>query len=308
MSLRTALTACCVILLLAAPVGCRTFDVAKLQKPEIHNKPAPQVTPVSLQEPGPKTKLHNPLKPSNNRNWAPDQAVLPRAELEGDLATIHNVRNCTYIADRDYIVNFYDETYNLNDIETVDFILVPFAEMPRIAHTMLSFGFRGGKYVTVSVEARFEEGEEYSLLRGAARQYELMYVVADERDLIRLRTRHRNADVYLYRAKATPSQARDLFVDVLRRVNKLAKEPEFYQLLANNCTTNVARHVNELSPGRIPYGIEVMLPGLSDKFAYDLGLLDTQLPFEETKRLARINDLAEKYFDDPDFSTKIRQR
>jgi hypothetical protein len=287
---------------LAAVLGCRSVDAGKLQQP------VTQVTQTSLKTPAPKTRLHNPFTPSNSRLWAPDQAVLPRAEFLADSVTIRNVRNCTYLADRDYIVNLFDETYDLNAIQTVDFILVPFADMPRIAHTMLSFGFGGGKFVTVSVEARFEEGEEYSLLRGAARQYELMYVVADERDLIRLRTRYRHADVYLYRGKATPAQVRDLFVDVLRRVNKLATEPEFYALLSNNCTTNVARHVNDIVPGRVPYGIDVMLPGLSDKLAYDLGLLDTQLSFEETKRLARVNDLAEKYFDDPDFSTKIRQR
>jgi hypothetical protein len=267
-----------------------------------------QVTPASLQESAENPQLHNPLKPSNHRRWAPDQAVLAWAEVQGDTAVVHNVRNCTYIADRDYIVDQYDETFDLNEIESVDFILVPFADMPRIAHTMLSFGFAGGKYVTISVEARFEEGEEYKFLLGAARQYELQYVVADERDLIRLRTRHRNADVYLYRGRATPEQARDLFVDVLRRLNKLYNEPEFYDLFTNNCTTNVARHVNNVSPGRVPYGLEVMLPGLSDKFAYDLGLLDTQLSFEETKRRARVNDLAERHYDAPDFSRLIRQR
>ena len=288
---------------LGTVTGCRTVDPGKTTMPL-----AARVSPASVHEPVEKPQLHNPLKPSNHRRWAPDQAVLAWAEVQGDTAVVHNVRNCTYIADRDYIVDQYDQVFDLNDIESVDFILVPFADMPRIAHTMLSFGFAGGKYVTISVEARFEEGEEYKFLLGAARQYELQYVVADERDLIRLRTRHRNADVYIYRGRATPEQARDLFVDVLRRLNKLYNEPEFYDLFTNNCTTNVARHVNNVVPGRVPYGIEVMLPGLSDKFAYDLGLLDTQLSFEKTKRLARVNDLAERFYDSPDFSRLIRQR
>lgn len=305
MSPSLALRFVCALLLAAALVlaaGCRTVEPAKLQTPLAH------AATVSFKEPVSKPKLHNPWLPSNHRHWAPDQAILPRAEFDGNKVTVRNVRNCTYLADREYIVNHYDQTYDLTSLETVDFILVPFADMPRIAHAMLSFGFGNGQYVTVSVEARFEEGEEYSLLLGAARQYEIMYVVADERDLIRLRTRHRSADVYVYKARATSEQARALFVDVMRRVNNLYAEPEFYDLLANNCTTNVAHHVNNIVPGRVPYGIEVLLPGLSDKFAYDLGLLDKQLPFEETKRAARVNDLAEQFYDAPDFSTRIRRR
>ena len=173
---------------------------------------------------------------------------------------------------------------------------------------MLSFGFAGNDYLAVSVEIRRERGEEYQTLAGFFRQYELIYVVGDERDLIKLRTNYRKDDVYIYRTRATHEQIRRMFVDVFQRVNKLCQEPEFYNTLGNNCTTNIVRHVDNLWPDRVPYDYRVMLPGLTAKLAFDLGLLETDVSFEETKQRAWINDLAQQYADSPDFSARIRQR
>ena len=247
------------------------------------------------------------MRPSNYLDWSPDQAVLPYAEMSGDRVVVHNIRNCAYLTDKDYVVNYYDKAFDLNRVQSIDFVVVPFRELPSLAHTMLSFGFRDGDRLAVSVEIRKKRGEEYTVLKGLLRQYELMYVVGDERDLIKLRTNYRKDDVYLYRARATPEQARELLVDVLNRANHLAAEPELYDLLSNNCTTNIMRHVNHLSPHRVPYGWEVLLTGHSAQLAYDLKLLDTDLPFEEAKRRAHISDLARSYADDPDFSAKIRR-
>lgn len=246
-------------------------------------------------------------RPSNDRLWSADQAVLPYAEIDGNRVTIHNIRNCKYRSETDYTVEHYDRTFDLSELETVDFIVVPFAEAPQLAHTMLSFGFGGRDYLACSVEIRKEMGETYSPIKGMLRQYELMYVLGDERDLVLLRTNHRLSEVYLYRSRATPQQARDLFLDVLARVNKLYEQPEFYNALTNNCTTNIVQHVNRLAPGRIPYGLAVLLPGYSDRYAYDLGLLDTDASFEETRARAKINMAAWLYRDAPDFSVRIRQ-
>lgn len=246
-------------------------------------------------------------RPSNDRIWSPDQAVLPYAEIDGNLVTVHNIRNCKYRSETDYTVDHYDRTFDLNELETVDFIVVPFAEAPQLAHTMLSFGFAGRDYLACSVEIRKELGETYSPIMGMLRQYELMYVLGDERDLVLLRTNHRLSEVYLYRSRATPQQARDLFLDVLARVNKLYEEPEFYNALTNNCTTNIVQHVNRLAPGRVPYALPVLLPGYSDRYAYDLGLLDTDTSFEETRARAKINMVAYLYRDDPNFSVRIRE-
>jgi len=247
------------------------------------------------------------LKPSNYRDWSPDQAVLPYAEFLDNRVVVHNIRNCTYLTDKSYVVHHYDKAFDLDRIESVDFIVVPFRGMPNLAHTMLSFGFDPGDRVAVSVEVRKKRGDEYSVVNAMLGQYELMYVVGDERDLIKVRTNYRKDDVYLYRSRATPEQTRELFVDVMRRVNKLAAEPELYDLFTNNCTTNIMQHVNNLAPNKVPYGLEVLLPGRSDRLAYNLGLLDTSVPFEETKRRARINDPAERFAEAPDFSASIRR-
>jgi hypothetical protein len=172
---------------------------------------------------------------------------------------------------------------------------------------MLSFGFEDRDYLGVSVEIRKEKGEKYAPLKGVLRQFELMYVVADERDLLLRRVMLDLSDVYLHRARATREEVRALFLDVMQRLNKLADEPEFYNTLTNNCTTNIRSHINRLSPARVPYDYRVLLPGNSDKLAYDLGLLKTATSFEQTRARARINYLAYLYRDDAEFSQKIRQ-
>lgn len=248
----------------------------------------------------------NTLVPSNHREWSPDQALLASAEINGDLVKVHNVRDCKYQTMDDYVVSHYDKTYDLNHLNEVDFIIAPFPENPSLAHTMLSFGFDQGDFLAVSVEIRKEKGEHYSALNSIIHQYELMYVLGDERDLLELRTNHRLEEVYLYKARATQEQARTLFLDVMERVNQLASKPEFYDPFLNNCTTNLVRHVNRLSPSRIPLDYRFWLTGYSDRLAYDLGLLDTDLPFEEAKKQALVNGLAWMYRDRPDFSRKIR--
>lgn len=247
------------------------------------------------------------LLPSNQRNWAADMAVLPYAEFEGPLVHIRNVRNFIYQSDQDYVINYYDKTVNLDDLESVDFLVVPFKGFPSLAHTMLSFGFRDGYHLVVSVEARLEEGEHYSPLLGSLQQFELMYVLGDERDLIVRRTKHRDVDVYLYETVATPEQARQLFVDVIERVNKLYRQPEFYNTLTNNCTTNPAAHVNRLWPGKLPLELGLILPGFSDQLLYQQGLLKSYGSFAETRRRARITARANQYASRPDFSTAIRR-
>ena len=245
--------------------------------------------------------------PSNHRDWSPELAVLPYSERVGDQVTVHNVRNCAYLSEDEFVVKYYDKQYDLNRLRSVDFLVVPFDGIPSLAHTMLSFGFDGDNFLDVSVEVRKQKGQTYQLVKGMLHEYELMYVVGDERDLIQLRTEYRKSDVYLYRATATPEQARELFVDVFDRVNKLASQPEFYDTLTNNCTTNIAQHINHLAPHKIPFDYRVLLPGYSDRLAYDLGLIEHHGTFEETKRRAHINAVAAVYRDDPDFSGKIRR-
>jgi hypothetical protein len=256
----------------------------------------------------PRNDVADMLEPSNYRNWKPSMGTLPYAQVHDDQVEIHNVRNCTYLAEDTYVVNFEDRTYRLADVESVDFIVVPFKQVPSLAHTMLSFGFCDGRYLGVSVEVRLEEGESYSPLGGAARQYEIMYVVADERDLIRLRTEQRGDDVFIYRSRATAEQAQALFVDILKRINQLKDQPEFYDTLVNNCTTNIVTHINHLRPGSVNWDLGVLLPGYSDRMAYSLGLLVDYGTFEETKRRAHITQFPDRLVDGRRYSQLIRSK
>jgi hypothetical protein len=281
-----AWASCLAVLVLA---GCKTTAQRKL---------------TDVLSPAEITKMS---APSNLRTWAPSLAVMPTAERNGAWLLVHNIRNCQYLNDRDCVVRHYDKTFDLGKLQGVDFIIVPFKDTPSLAHTMLSFAFGDEGHLAISIEARLEDGETYSPLKGMLRQYELMYVVADERDVIGLRAKHRRDDVYLFHSRATPQQAQVLLLDMLSRANKLAGQPEFYDTFANNCTTNLVDHVNRLSPGRVPTSIGTLLPGYADRLAYDLGLLDTQLPFEKAKRKADITRLANRNLDNPDYSRKIRQ-
>jgi hypothetical protein len=251
--------------------------------------------------------LLSPLRASNDRDWSPEQAVLARAEFGGRRVTVRNIRNFRHIAEGQYEVGYYDKTFDLGKIRSVDFLVIPFAGTPELAHTMLSFGFEGDQYVAVSIEARREKGEKYDAVAGLFDRYELMYVVGDERDLVQLRTSIWLNDVYLYHTRATAEQARTLFVDVMRRVEQLAQRPEFYNTVTNNCTTNIVAHVNRMMPNRIPLDDRILLNGRSDRLAYDLGLLDVEGDFEQARTRSRINSLAYAHRDSPDFSAAIRQ-
>jgi hypothetical protein len=251
--------------------------------------------------------LYKSFKASNDRDWSPDQAIMPEVEITGNTAKIRNIRNARYRTIDDYDLDYYNKTFDLNKLKSIDFIVVPFNDTPGIAHTMLSFGFEGKDYLVSSVEIRREKGEKYGPIKGFLRQYELIYVLADERDLIPKYANHYRCEVYVYRSTATPEQAREMFVDVMKRVNKLHDQPEFYDTLANNCTTNIRRHINHLKPDRVPYDYRVLLPGYSDSLAYDLGLIASHGSFEETKQYAKVNYQAYLFREDPQFSQKIRR-
>jgi hypothetical protein len=251
--------------------------------------------------------LFKTVKPSNNRAWTPEQAKLAEAEFLGHKVRVHNIRDCRWRTFKDFKLGYYDKTFDLSKLRTVDFIVVPFNETPSLGHTMLSFGFEGDEYLAVSVEIRKELGEAFNPIAGFFNQYELIYVVASEQDVVQRRVLCDLSDVYVYRSTATPDQARALFTDVMRRVDKLSKQPEFYDTLTNNCTTNIRNHVNHLKPDEIPYDYRVLLPGLSDKLAYDLGLIERHGSYAETRLHARVNYLAYLHRDDPGFSRAIRQ-
>jgi len=245
------------------------------------------------------------IEPSNQRDWQTEVAVLPYATRDGDRVTLHNVRNFDYRTEQDFVPRYDDRTFDLRELDAVDLIAVYWAG-DAIAHIMISFGF-AGDHVAFSIETRKEKGEAYSSLAGFFKQYELIYVVGDERDLIGVRTNYRRPEeqVYLYRTRAAPEVARRLFLEYIERINRLKEEPEFYNTLTTNCTTDVWLLVRALSD-RFPLDWRVLLSGYFPAYAYDLGSLDASLPFAELKALSLINAKAHAADQDPDFSEHIR--
>lgn len=247
-------------------------------------------------------------RPSNDRDWSPNERVLPYAEFAGDQVLVHNVRTTVYRTAEDFTPVYDDRTYDLRRLRGVWFGVVPFSSWRGVAHTFLSFEFDGGprpEFVVISVEARKERGETYHFAKGLFRQYELFYVVADERDAIRLRTNYRGDAVYLYPIKAPPERAGALFTAMLERANRLREQPVFYNTLTRNCTNTIAQHVNSLVPGRVPFSFKVIFPGYSDRLAYDLGLIATDLPYDSIRAHFLITERA-RAATDTGFSRQIR--
>ncbi|MGH7646451.1 MAG: DUF4105 domain-containing protein [Gemmatimonadales bacterium] len=246
-------------------------------------------------------------RPSNDRDWQPNEAVMPSVTFRGRLVDVRNVRFTSYRSAEDYTPAYDDRTFDLDRLVGVWFVVEPFSKWGGAAHTFLSFEFAGAEFVAISVEARKERGETYHFLKGLLRRYELLYVVGDERDLVRLRSNYRRDDVFLYPIRAPRERVRALFVEMLERAERLRQYPEFYNTLTSNCTSNIVRHVNRLVPGRVPFSLRWMFPGYADRLAYDLGLLEAALPYDSIRPRFRINERALRYGNEPDFSVRIRQ-
>ncbi|NLT23561.1 MAG: DUF4105 domain-containing protein [Syntrophorhabdus sp.] len=245
------------------------------------------------------------IPPSNTRNWQPDVVLLPWAAIDGERVTIHGIRNVDYRTETDYTVRHYDRTFDLARMKSVDLFVVYWGS-PLIAHTMLSFGFAGGDYVCFSIETRKEVGEEYSSIKGFFKQYELTYIIGDERDLVRLRTNYRKEQVYLWRLRTPMDLARKVFLDYLRTVNRLRDRPEWYNALTSNCTTNIRGHTVPYAPNS-RFDWRIVINGFIDRMIYDRGMVDRGLPFEELKRRSLVNERAQAAGKDPAFSRLIRE-
>ena len=192
--------------------------------------------------------LFRRIPASNDRDWQPDVAGTPHATVNGELVTIHGVRNFAYRTETDFDVRWEDRTYDLGKLDSVD-ILAVYWTGKGVAHIMVSFGFQDQDYLAVSIETRKEKGESYSTLDGFFRRYELYYVVADERDVIGVRTTYRQPqeDVYVYRLRAPQRNIRRSFLDYIQKINDLRVHPRFYNTLTTNCTTTILMHTRSKS-------------------------------------------------------------
>lgn len=249
----------------------------------------------------------NQIEPSNDRLWKPEVAVLPHVTFEGNRVTVHSIRNFHYRSETDFTPAYYDKTFDLRELESVDLVASYWAG-PDIAHIFLSFAFGGDEHLAISIERRDERDEGYSTLKGLFRQYELIYVVADERDVIRLRTNIRSdppEDVYLYRVHGSIESARRILLEYVRKINELHQRPEFYNTLLTNCTSNIWLHAR-VNPGHVPYSWKILLSGHVPEYLHEHGRLDPRLPFSELKRRSQVNAAAQAADDAADFSRRIR--
>ncbi|HYK10423.1 MAG TPA: DUF4105 domain-containing protein [Gemmatimonadales bacterium] len=244
---------------------------------------------------------------TNDRDWQPEVAVTPWARIDGDLVTIRGVRNLDYRTEADFVPHWDDRTYDLRKLDSVDLIAVYWAGKA-IAHIMLSFGFEGKDYVAFSIETRKAKGQSYSTIAGFFKQYELVYIAADERDVIRVRTNYRQPqeDVYVYRVRTPRENIRRVFLDYMKTMNELRDHPQFYNTLTTNCTTGVRLHT-KVNPEHPPFSWKVVLSGYVPAYSYELGRLDTSRPFLELERMSRVNDRAHAADKDPAFSQRIRE-
>jgi len=248
------------------------------------------------------------LAPSNDRDWQADVATLPYATVAGDIVTMHNIRNFDYRSETDYTPAYYDKSFDVSKLTGVDIIAVYWMG-PAVAHIFVSFEFAGSDHLAVSIETRKEKGEEYSTLKGFFRQYELYYVVADERDVIRLRTNYRKdppEDVYVYRAQGPLENGRRLFLDYVRKINSLKEKAEFYNTLTTNCTTNIWMHTL-VNVGHLPFSWKILASGYVPQYMYEAGRLDNSVPFAELQKRALVNPRAHGADKAQDFSRRIRE-
>jgi hypothetical protein len=246
------------------------------------------------------------IEPSNDRQWLEEQRLMPRARFDGSHVRIDNVRNFRWGPGAHVRPAWDARAYDLDALSSVWYVLTPFSSDRRgPAHAFVSFGFDDGTHVAISVEARREEGEQYSIVRGVLKRFEIMYVVGDERDLIHLRVL-RGDDVYVYPMRASREQVRTLFIDMLARTNDLYEGPEFYGTLRNNCTTNLLAHVNSIAGEPIRYSRRILLPGYSDEIAHERGLIDTDLSLAAARERFLINDRALRAAGRADYSQLIR--
>ncbi len=247
------------------------------------------------------------LVPSNDGDWVTENAVLAYATIDGDRATVHNIRNFDYRSENDFTPAYYDRTFDLRQLESVDMFAVYWMG-PSIAHVFLSFGFTDGAHLAFSIETRREKGQSYSSVQGFFRQFPLYYVVGDERDIVRLRTNYRHAppeQVYLYRLRGSLEAGRGLFREYLSEINALRQHPEWYNTLTSNCTSSIWL-LSRINPEHVPWSWKILLSGYLPEYLYEQHRLDTSLSFDELQRRAFINPRAQAADAAPDFSQRIR--
>ncbi|HBJ34303.1 MAG TPA: hypothetical protein DDZ51_05960 [Planctomycetaceae bacterium] len=246
-------------------------------------------------------------QPSNNRQWTLEHAVLPCAHFQDRTVHVRNVRDFRHESNDRMIPSYRDVTIALDQVATVDLFLCYFDKpQSAFAHSMLSFGTHTGQYLLLSIEGRREANEDFNLRTAACRELELIYVFAEERDVIDQRAVVRGETVRRYPLNVTAHQSQALLVRLLRDANRLHSEPRFYRLLKDNCTSNLVRPSGTAIGGPLQRAWVTTFPGYADRTLRHLGMIDDCLPFSDHRAAAEINEPAKLYRDADQYSLRIR--
>lgn len=244
-------------------------------------------------------------RPSNDRDWRPEVARLATAEVEGNRVMVRNVRDFRYRSVEDFDERWEERRFDLAALDGLDIFFVYWGA-PLIAHTILSWSFADGQHLAISVEVRKRKDQGYSAFKAFFRHYELIYVVADERDVIKLRTNYRREQVYLYRLRTSHGKARVLLLEFFKAMNAVARKPIWYNAIAANCTSVIRQRVIHAG-GRLPLSWRYYANAYLPELLYRQGLLDTRRPFAELAAMSHINERALTVSEGEDYSVRIRE-
>ena len=247
----------------------------------------------------------NQIPPSNNRVWADDVSRTLSGRVDGNLVTLHDVRNFEWRSDTDYTKHWETRTYDLSRLDSVD-LITSYWSMKAIAHVLVSFGFNDGQHVVFSVEIRREKRESYSEIGGFFKEFELSVIAADERDVVRVRTNVRGEDDYLYHIRMPAEHMRSLFLAYVNEANTLVNTPRWYNTITVNCTTLVYHMMNRIV-GTLPLDYRLLFSGYLPEYVYEVGGLDPRYSLEQLRAFGRITERARAADQSATFSQDIRQ-
>jgi hypothetical protein len=247
------------------------------------------------------------VRPRPDEDWVTQHSRMPHVEIVGDKVSVSNVRNFTWRTATDFTPGFYDRTYDTRELSSVYFALSPIFNLRAVSHVWVGFGFSDGQHLAVSVEARGVKERPFGLFRSMFRQFQLIYVLGDERDVVGLRAAIWRNEVRIFPVRTTPERMRAIFLDMMGRAHSLEEHPEFYNLFTNNCMNNVTAHIRRLGGRPLPSDWRLLLTGFSDQLAFEYGFLDTDLPFDLAHQAFRIDEWVQQTTLDEGFSQRLRE-
>lgn len=244
-------------------------------------------------------------RPSHDRDWEVGQEALPKITIDDEMVTIENYRNFIWYKDGSVDKNYETREFNLDELQSVDVFISHFDDFEGLAHIFLSFRFTDGKNIVVSLETRRETGEEFSPVLGVLRQFEIIYVVGSEEDIVGLRTNIRGERVYVYPTIATPEKSRELFLNLAEEINNIYQKPKIYNTLLRNCTNEITRQVEKMSELNFPITWKSILPGYFDEILYEMKIIPNARSFKETKKQHEIDNAKVDNYSD-NYTKQIR--